>query len=397
MPAAGYLAGTGREDVKHKSYFMMSIIFCLSLGIIFYTYIGYPILLALMQVTSAWPVKKADIFPLVTVFVSAHNEARHIEAKVINLLESDYPREKLEIMVGSDGSTDETYQIIKRLAQEKNIRYTVSFNRLGKPAMLNKMAKDATGEIYVFADARQKFDKNAIKNLVRPFADDNVGAVSGELVLESGPGGQARGIGLYWSYEKALRRMEANIGSMLGATGAIYAIRKEYFHYLPNVILDDVYTPMNAVIVGKRIVFEPAARAYDTVAETTQKEFIRKVRTLIGNFQIFALIPELFNPAKSRIAFQWISHKFLRVVVPYLLLVVFVSNIFLLGQGMFFVVFFWLQALFYAMALLGRQMETSGKAPGIFSFPYELCALNWAAVVAFGKFRNGEINVLWEK
>jgi cellulose synthase/poly-beta-1,6-N-acetylglucosamine synthase-like glycosyltransferase len=376
----------------------MNIIFFISLGVITYTYFGYPLMLVLLQVTSRWPVKKEDIYPSVTVFVSAHNEAKHIEAKVLNLLESDYPRGKLEIMVGSDGSTDETYQIIKRLAEERSIRYTVSFSRLGKPAMINKMARDATGDVYVFADARQRFAKDAIKNLVRPFADPGVGAVSGELILESGPGVSGQGIGCYWTYEKWLRWMESNIWSMLGATGAIYAIRKEYFHYLPDeVILDDIYTPMNAVVSGKRIVFEPAAKAYDTVAESTQKEFIRKVRTLAGNFQIFAMIPELFHPARSKIAFQWISHKFLRVIVPYFLIILFVSNIFLLGRGPFFVIFFVLQALFYAMALLGRQMEFSGKPLGMSGFPYEFCALNWAAIVAFMKFKKGEVSVMWEK
>ncbi len=372
---------------------MFDFIFYLSLAAIVYTYIGYPLLLVLMQLTSSDKVKKADIVPPVTVFVSAHNEAGHIEAKVINLLESDYPREKLEIMVGSDGSTDETYQIIKRLAQEKNIRYTVSFQRLGKPAMLNKMAKDATGEIFIFSDVRQTFAKDAIRNLVRSFADENVGAVSGDLILQ-GPG--AGRVGFAWYYEKWLRHMEGNIGSILEATGAIYAVRKEIYHYLPDVILEDTCTSMNAIIVGQRIVFEPAARAYGQAADTVPKEFIRRVRILLGQLQVLALMPELLVPAKSKIAFQLMSHRVLRLAVPYFLPILFLSNAFLLGRGPFFAGFFAFQAVFYLMAFLGSGNQAGSKG-GILSYPYEFCAAQWAAVVALSKFRRGEANVTWEK
>jgi len=373
---------------------MFDFIFYLSLAVIVYAYVGYPLLLVLMQLTSYARVKKADIFPLVTVFVSAHNEAGHIEAKVTNLLESDYPREKLEIMVGSDGSTDETYQIIKRMAQEKSIRYTVSFQRLGKPAMLNKMAKDATGEIYIFSDVRQSFAKDAIRNLVRSFADEDVGAVSGDLILQ-GPG--AAGIGFGWYYEKWLRHMEGNIGSILEATGAIYAVRKELFHYLPDVILEDTCTSMNAVIVGQRIVFEPAARAYGMAADTVPKEFIRRVRALVGQLQVLVLMPELLSPAKSKIAFQLISHRVLRLAIPYFLPVLFLANAFLLQRGSFFAGFFAFQAVFYLLAFLGSGSGSGSKGGGVLSGPYEFCASQWAAVVAFMKIRKGEANVVWEK
>ncbi len=372
---------------------MFDFFFYLSLAVIVYTYIGYPLLLALMQLTSCVKVKKADIVPPVTVFVSAHNEAGHIEAKVTNLLESDYPREKLEIMVGSDGSTDETYQIIKRLAAEKNIRYTVSFQRLGKPAMLNKMAKDATGEIFIFSDVRQTFAKDAIRNLVRSFADENVGAVSGDLILQ-GPG--VGGIGFAWYYEKWLRHMEGNIGSILEATGAIYAVRKELYHYLPDVILEDTCTSMNAVIVGQRIVFEPDAKAYGIAADTVSKEFVRKVRILVGQLQVLSLMPELLAPAKSKIAFQLISHRILRLFVPYFLPILFLANAFLLGRGPFFAGFFAFQAVFYLVAFLGSGRQDGGKG-GIWAGPYEFCVSQWAAAVALGKFRRGEASVTWEK
>lgn len=378
----------------------MHILFFLSLGIIVYTYFGYPLILLLLQIGSI-PVKKGDKTPFVTVFISAFNEADRIEAKVLNLLESDYPKDRMEIMVGSDGSTDETYQIIKRLAEEKNIRYTVSFTRLGKPAMINKMSKDAKGDIFLFSDARQKFAKDAIRRLVSAFDDPEVGCVSGELMIEDKAQGSGSGLGLYWNYEKLLRKLESNIGSMLGATGAIYAVRKEYFHYLPDVILDDVFAPMNVVLMNKRAIFEPAARAYDEVSATTEKEFSRKVRTLTGNFQLFSMMPEYFFPHRSKVAFQMFSHKLLRLFVPYFLVLLFVSSIFMAGKGTFFMVLLVLQVLFYALALMGRMVENSGRAltglGRLLTVPYEFCALNAAAVAALIRFRSGKTSAMWEK
>ena len=382
----------------------MEIIFITSIAIIAYIYIGYPLLLMVFSTLLAHPVKKPakDIYPMVSVIVSAYNEEKNIEAKVVNLLELDYPRDKMEIIVGSDGSTDETYRIIKKLAEENKIRYAVSFQRIGKPAMINKMVKDARGEIFVFADARQKFDRGAVKELVRCFADAEVGAVSGELIIQDKDTGSGRGIGLYWEYEKLLRKMESSMGSMLGATGAIYAIRKDLFRYLPkNVILDDVFTPMNAIMSNKRAIFEPAARAYDVVSETTGKEFARKVRTLVGNFQIFGLFPEAFHPFKSPIAFQLFSHKFLRLFVFYLLVLTLVSNIFILNRGPIFVLALFLQVIFYGIAFFGYLLEKSGTRLGgalrVFFIPYEFCALNLAAVVALRLHLSGGMRVTWEK
>ncbi|PIY82041.1 MAG: hypothetical protein COX96_05020 [Candidatus Omnitrophica bacterium CG_4_10_14_0_2_um_filter_44_9] len=380
----------------------MEILFITSILIIAYTYFGYPLLLMVFSALLVNPVKKKDITPMVSIIVSAYNEEKNIESKVANLLELDYPRDKMEIIVGSDGSTDETYRIIKKLAEENKIRYAVSFQRAGKPAMINKMTKDARGEIFIFADARQKFDRAAVKELVKCFGDANVGAVSGELIIQDKDTGTGCGIGMYWEYEKLLRNMESSIGSMLGATGAIYAIRKDLFRYLPgNVILDDIFTPMNSIMAHKRAIFEPAARAYDVVAETTGKEFTRKVRTLVGNFQIFGLFPEAFDPFKSPIAFQLFSHKFLRLFVFYLLVLAFVSNIFILNRGAIFVLALFLQVIFYIAAFLGYLLEKSGAklsgASRAFFIPYEFCALNLAAVAALRLHLSGGMPVTWEK
>jgi len=377
-------------------------LFFISLGALLYIYFGYPLLLWLWKLLGAKPVMKGDILPTVSVLISVHNEERHIEERIRNLLDADYPRDKLEILVGCDGSTDGTRKIVERFAGENTIRACLSSERIGKPAMLNKLASEATGEIFVFADARQRFDSRAIRELVRCFNDPEVGSVSGELILEDRGEGTGRGMGLYWSYEVWLRSMESATASMLGATGAIYAVRREFFHGLPEtVLLDDIYTPLTAIMAGKRAVFEPAARAFDTVSETGEKEFTRKVRTLAGNFQIFSMFREAFNPFRSPIAWQLFSHKLLRLTVSYFLVLLFIANAFLAGHSVVYRATLALQVIFYVMALAGYLVERSRRelagATRILYVPYEFCVMNAAAVVALFKHVSGGIDVRWKK
>jgi cellulose synthase/poly-beta-1,6-N-acetylglucosamine synthase-like glycosyltransferase len=380
----------------------MLILFYISLGVIFYAYFGYPLLLMFWKLVGNKPIIKKDILPMISVLISVHNEERHVEEKVKNLLDSDYPRDKMEIVVGCDGSTDRTLAIIERLAAEKKIRSCVSPERIGKPAMLNRLAREAGGEIFVFADARQRFDRRAIRELVRCFGDESVGCASGELIIEDTGEGSGRGVGLYWSYEVWLRKMESDTGSMLGATGAIYAVRREFFHTLPeDVLLDDIFTPLNAIMAKKRAVFESSARAFDVVSESTEKEFTRKVRTLAGNFQIFSLFAEAFNPFRSPIAWQLFSHKFLRLTLSYFLALFFVSSVFLARAGLPYLVILLLQVAFYALAAVGHLLERTrtrvSGVPRLVYIPYEFCVLNAAAVVALFKHLSGGADVRWDK
>jgi biofilm PGA synthesis N-glycosyltransferase PgaC len=380
----------------------MLILFYISLGVILYTYFGYPLLLLFWKLAAGEPIVKRDILPMVSVLISVHNEEKHVEERVKNLLEADYPRDKMEIIVGCDGSTDQTLAIIKRLAEDNGIRYCVSLDRIGKPAMLNTLVREAGGEIYVFADARQRFDRRAIRELVRCFGDENVGCASGELVIEDRREGSGRGVGLYWKYEVCLRKMESATGSMLGATGAIYAVRNEFFHGLPdNVLLDDIFTPLNAIMARKRAVFEPAARAFDVVSESVEEEFMRKVRTLVGNFQIFSLFAGAFNPFRSPVAWRLFSHKFLRLTLSYFLVLFLVSNVFLARAGLLYLVILFLQVTFYALAVVGHLLEKSrtriSGVPRLLYIPYEFCVLNAAAVVALFKHLSGGIDVRWDK
>lgn len=263
--------------------------------------------------------------------------------------------------------------------------------------MLNDLILQAKNEIIFFTDARQTIERNALKELVSNFADKNIGCVSGELMLNGvGDSSISEGLGLYWRYEKFLRKKESQIGSMIGATGAIYAIRRNLCIPLPaNTLLDDVFIPMKIIEQGYRAIFEPSAKAYDKVSQTSKEESFRKVRTLAGNWQIFFRLKNMFNPFKSKIALQLFSHKFLRVLVPYFSIIVFITNIFLLNI-IFYRILFILQAVFYLSAIAGFLLSEY-RISLLFGIPYTFCMLNVTAVRGLYSFISNNQKVAWKR
>ncbi len=333
----------------------MKVFFWVSVAAVVYVYLGYPVLLGLARRVARKPVWKAPIEPTVTILIAAHNERERIERKLRNCIELDYPRNKLQILVSLDGPSDGTEFAVWRFAA-RGVQMLHSREHRGKPSALNAGIRRAAGDIVVFADVRQMFDRHAIRRLVENFADPGVGAVSGELILTGGPHSEsASGVGLYWKYEKWIRSRESDVHSVAGATGAIYAIRRELYRELPDeTILDDVMTPMRIVFGGKRVVFEPLAKAYDAVSCCPRAEFGRKVRTLTGNYQLVALMPELLIPFRNPVFWQFCSHKLGRLVVPHLLIGILVSNVFLIGG-----IYTWLlaaQIVLYLAAWMGHVM-----------------------------------------
>jgi cellulose synthase/poly-beta-1,6-N-acetylglucosamine synthase-like glycosyltransferase len=303
----------------------------------------------------------------VSVVVAAHNEASRLPARVANLLDQTYPG-PLEIVVVSDGSTDATRRALARF--DGRIRF-IDLPRGGKPLALNAGVAAARGEIICFADARQQFAPDAILQLVSNFDDPEVGGATGELILdcELQPDGTestvGHGIGLYWVYEKWLRRQESRVWSMLGATGAIYAVRRTLWQPLPPAtLLDDVLAPMRVVLAGKRIVFDPRARAYDRAARDGSAESRRKTRTLAGNYQIVALEPRLLLPFVNPVWVQYASHKIGRLLVPWALVASFIASVTLATQHWFYALALILQLGFYGLAALGGWMESAERASG---------------------------------
>jgi cellulose synthase/poly-beta-1,6-N-acetylglucosamine synthase-like glycosyltransferase len=331
---------------------MPALVFWIALIITLWVYIGYPVLLLLWRAVGRKTVNKIYQEPTVSIVLAMHNEARRVDAKMLNCFALDYPADKMQIIVSLDAPTDD---IEERLEQweELGVKVIRSEMRKGKAAAINAAMPYATGEIVLFGDARQKLAPDALRELVANFADASVGAVSGELVLLDEDGTESKdGVGMYWRYEKALRLMESEIRSVPGSTGAIYAIRRELFQPLPpGTILDDVLIPMRIVLGGKRAIFEPAALAYDQVTQTPELEFEKKKRTLMGNYELLVYAPEVLLPGRNPIIVQFLSHKVGRLIVPWCLIAMFLSNLFLL-HGLYLVTLLG-QVLFYTLAMAG--------------------------------------------
>lgn len=372
-----------------------------SAAILAYMYFGYPLLLriaAARRPPSSRPAAEGAL-PTITVLVTAYNEASRIDQRLENLLSLDYPADRLEVIVGSDGSLDDTAQLARRWASRGHVVVYTFGVRRGKPAMLNDLVPRAAGSIVVFADARQRFDRGALRALAARFADPRVGAVSGELVLtESGePSAVGRGVGLYWRYEKHIRHLESRVDSVVGATGAIYAIRRALYAPIPDdTILDDVLIPMEIVRRGHRVVAEPGALAFDRVAADAADEFTRKARTLAGAFQLLTRHRWLLDPRVNRLWAQTLSHKALRLAAPGLLVALLCASV-ALSETTFYQATAFGQGLFYLAAAVGARGRARGRLWPVVSVPYAFCLLNLATVVGFWRFAVTGQPVTWRR
>jgi biofilm PGA synthesis N-glycosyltransferase PgaC len=368
----------------------VKLLFWLCLILISYTYFGYAIYLWLYVRLRRRPVLQSPITPSVSIVIAARNEEASLPAKLANLRLLDYPRGQLQIIVASDGSTDRTASILREQANQ--VVSVILHESKGKGGALNEAVKLATGDILVFLDARQTVDANAVSELAACFADPEVGAASGELLLESTPGRpSADALGVYWKIEKTVRKLESASGSVVGVTGAIYAIRRELYTEIPHgTLLDDVFVPMNVARIGKRVIFQPSAIARDQLFSEKGKEFSRKVRTLTGNYQLLRLAPWLLSPANP-LLFRFVSHKLLRLLVPLLLILMLVASA--MSRGPFFKAAFWLQTLFYVLAILGTLSPSTRRFKPV-AVANTFVMLNAAAALAFYNFVAGR-NRVW--
>jgi biofilm PGA synthesis N-glycosyltransferase PgaC len=366
----------------------MTLLFWLCFALVAYTYIGYPAWLWLFVQWHERPIARRSIEPSVSIVIAARNEEANLAPKLETIQLLNYPKDQLQIVVASDGSTDQTVSILR---EDASVVPVVLDQSRGKACALNEAVKFATGEILVFMDARQTVDRDAVSELVSCFADPEVGAVSGELLLETAtevPSADA--LGIYWRIEKLVRKLESATGSVVGVTGAIYAIRRElYTEIPPGTILDDLFIPMNVVRMGKRVVFQPRAIARDRIFNEKGKEFSRKVRTLTGNYQLLRLAPWLLSPLNP-LLFRFISHKLLRLLVPVLLVLMLLTSA--LAGGPFYRGVFWIQVLFYVSATLGTLSPATKRFKPI-GIASTFVMLNAAAALAFYNFAAGRKKV----
>jgi biofilm PGA synthesis N-glycosyltransferase PgaC len=371
----------------------MKFLFWSSFSLILFAYAGYPICLFFRARLWPRPVQKASFFPRVTILLAAHNEQKYLPAKLLNLSKLDYPADRLEAIVVSDGSTDETNKILSDW-QSSDRKTVILQEHRGKATALNAGLEAAQGEIVVFTDARQTVASDAVKTLVENFADPEVGCASGELMLGEGAASSARGVGLYWRLEKNIRHWEGLAGSTVGATGALYAVRKNLVSPLPQgTILDDVYIPLLVVRQGQRVIFEPRARAFDPLTPEPKQEFRRKLRTLVGNYQLLQLAPWVLRRS-SPLRLQFVCHKLLRLLVPFALVGIFASTVWL-RNGVYELMLV-LQLAFYMLAVLGLFRAKFGIVSRLSDISLAFLVLNAAAAVAFVYFITGR-KALWAR
>lgn len=375
---------------------MSELVFIISLALLLYTYVGYPLLIALWARIRPRPVRQGSTQPSVAVIVVAYNEEARIQAKIETCLAQDYPAEKLRIVVATDGATDRTGSIVETFA-DRRVTLLSFLSRRGKAACLNDSAAACDEEILVFTDARQALNPGAVSALIENFCDPEVGAVSGELVfLRDEMSEFAQGVDAYWRYEKFIRRQEAKVHSAPGVTGALYAIRRCCFHAIPaQTILDDVVIPMQAIRGGYRVVFDSRAHALDRASQSPVQEKVRKVRTLAGNYQLLALMPWVVLPFANPIFVQFVSHKVLRLLAPFAMLTLLLASAVLALDSRAFALFLACQLLGYAAPWIARAAPILGRSR-IVKVASAFVLLNWYAVLGLYQFLANRQGHLWQ-
>jgi cellulose synthase/poly-beta-1,6-N-acetylglucosamine synthase-like glycosyltransferase len=375
-----------------------------SAGIV-YTFAGYPVWMWLRSKLRPRPVQRcvdalASDLSMCSIVIVGHNEAANLNHKLRNLLASKRADCIAEIVVGSDGSTDDTSELIASIGDSR-IRLLSWPDRRGKAAGLNECVPAATSDIVILADARQEFDPAAIGELLANFTDEHVGAVSGELMFRATNShtAAANGIGIYWKYEKFLRKCEARTGSVPGATGAIYAIRRTLFRPIPTTtILDDVAIPMQAIEQGYRCVFEERAIAFDDPSQSPRQEAIRKRRTIAGAAQLVRLFPRWLLPWRNPIWLTFVSHKLARLVSPVLLVGALAANVGLAAPDRpLYVSLLAVQAWFYLAAFVGWIFQQTGRKSSLFGAPLMFLSLNTTTVAALWDAVRGRYRVTWNR
>jgi biofilm PGA synthesis N-glycosyltransferase PgaC len=377
---------------------MTEFIFWFSLAGLVYVYLGYPLLVKVLAQVFPMCRERHPVDQKVSLVIACHNEAERIRHKLSVLLQSTQACLIDEVLIGSDGSTDEISAAVAEV-NDSRIRLVEFSERRGKPAVLNDLIPQCRSEIVVLCDARQILSDDAIPELLANFADPKVGVVSGELMFRQSTSDSTagRGIGAYWRYEKMIRRAEAQFRSVPGATGALYAIRREAFQPIPDsTLLDDVVIPMLAVTRGWKCVFERKAIAWDDPSDSLGREAIRKRRTIAGAAQLVVHHPSWLLPWKNPIWLEFVSHKLLRLVSPALLLSVAVSNVLLLSQFPYSLLLLG-QACFYYSAFAGWLCQKIGRPSSLFGVQAMFITLNATTVAALFDAVRGRFRVTWQR
>jgi cellulose synthase/poly-beta-1,6-N-acetylglucosamine synthase-like glycosyltransferase len=379
---------------------MILFLFWISVGLILYTYFIFPALILLRGLIWIRRYKSEELVhpPSVSVIIAAYNEEKVIGEKLENILSLDYPQERLEVVLASDGSSDNTNTIIQGY-QERGVKL-LSLPRVGKAAALNSAVSASKGEILVFSDANSIYKTDAIRALVKPFADPNIGGVAGDQRYLKKNKTRNAGVGerIYWNFDRLMKRFESKAGNTISATGAIYAIRRSLFQTVQEGVTDDFATSTGVIAQGYRLVFAPDAVAYEPVAVASSIEFGRKVRVITRGLRAVFSRAQLLNPFRYGFyAFQLFSHKVMRRLIVYPLVLLFVMSPFLWGTGLFYQLAMIGQLAFYSFALLGFLLDrTRFRRLKILTIPFYFCLVNAAAFIASINVLRGREIKRWE-
>lgn len=377
---------------------MLEIILWCSIGMILYSYLLYPLLLrCTKQTRHDTAAMYAASWPSVSLLVSAYNEEKIIRQKIENLLSLDYPEALREIVIVSDCSSDSTDAIVAQYAS-RGVLLRRQEKRSGKVNAINQVTPLLKGEFVVYSDANTIMEPDAVKKLVRHFADPSIGAVCGQLVYRNEATNEVEKLeGAYWRYEQFLKRREGSVGSLLGANGGIYAIRRGLFAPVPaDTIIEDFVIPMKILERGYKVIYESEAVGYEETAKEVAHEMERRIRIGAGDFQALALTWKVLDPARGFSALAYFSHKVLRWLTPFLLPVILVLCVFLAGRSPYRELLI-LQGAFYSCAALGWLVSKLRVRTGVFGLPYYFTAMNAALFLGFMRFCRNSQQVTWKR
>lgn len=376
---------------------MMEIVFWLSAAALFYTYIGYPTLLAVMSQLRPRLVHRANITPTVTVIITAYNEERDLAGKLENTLALDYPRELLDVIVASDCSSDRTDDIAREFAG-RNVQLYRQTERLGKTAAQNAAVEQATGEIVLFSDATTLYSSDVLRVLMPNFADASVGCATGRVAyVDAAQSSVGHGTRSYWSYEFLLKKHESNVCSLIGVCGCLYAVRRSAYIPLYHEACSDFIIATKMVEQGLRAVYEPQAVCTEETNQQANKELKTRVRIITQTFSDLWRNRSMMNPFRTGFyAVELISHKVMRYLIPLFLIAILLTSLWLAPHSIIFAIVLAGQIAFYCSAALAWLLERMGSHNRLLAIPQYFVLANLASLIAFYKFLSGERYVRWE-
>lgn len=386
----------------------MAFIFWFAVFFILYVYFGYPLLVALLARFRPAHPPELDELPSVTLLIAAYNEEKVIASKLENSLALDYPRDKLQILVAADGSSDRTPEIVRQF-EARGVELNYIPERNGKMAAIVRAMPRVRGSIVVISDANNMYNAQAIRELVKPYGDPSVGATTGAKLIIEDERQLSFAEGFYWKYESWIKENETRLSTCTSAVGEMLSIRKELFQPPKrNIVNDDRYTVFSLIRRGYRVYYTPAARSFETVSKTAKDEIVRRTRMVAGAYQTVAMAAELLPFNRPLVLWQVISHKYLRAYVPFAMILALVSNLALViapPQGGSFwqlaypfnVIFLSLQAVFYGLAVLGNFARFKGPLGKLLYLPTFLVNSNYAVLMGLFSFLTNKNIHLWQR